>query len=396
MTESTQTRFPMVGQGYDPQVVDVRIAEAEAELSQLRARLADAEQISGRGREIFLRALNKALVAAYEVVADTSREAEQYRREVEAEVAQMRAAAEQDLHRIRQEVAAHEAALREREKEVHEAAGGWAELEAARRQWEEEREKADAELERRRVAWIEEQRRHHDAEMQRLAQERARLQTEMRAEREGLEAELAQLREAVEATRKQVTEPIEEWKSAAELEIASARAAIEEERTQMLAAVRDELEAARAHMQRQLDEERAAIEKESAAAAVQEARAEADRILTEAQAEAERIRQEAHRAAAEHLEHVRKDWDRQLAEQRLSIAALVQQAESERDAYTELKRRLAERAATAAGVRRDRQADPAQDLDEDPGPLASEEAFKRFFEEEIEEEPSRAWILGDE
>jgi hypothetical protein len=99
--------FPLVELGYDPGVVDVRIAELEQELLVLRSELgagASADEISARAREIVLRAMNRALLATYESVAEATREVETYRAEVLAELELERMATDAELTRARDEV----------------------------------------------------------------------------------------------------------------------------------------------------------------------------------------------------------------------------------------------------------------------------------------------------
>lgn len=123
-----------------------------------------------------------------------------------------------------------------------------------------------------------------------------------------------------------------------------------------------------------------------------EARALAERIVARAKAEADVIRGSANHVATEQLARVRAEWQRRLDGHRQALEAARADFERERDGYRELRRRLSERlGATGA-------AELLADLEE-PGvgaaamPAPDEAAFRRFFDETVEEEPSRAWIL---
>jgi hypothetical protein len=124
-----------------------------------------------------------------------------------------------------------------------------------------------------------------------------------------------------------------------------------------------------------------------------EARALAERIVARAKAEADIIRGSANHVATEQLARVRAEWQRRLDAHREALEAARVDYERQRDGYVELRRRLSERLG-AAGA-----AELLADLEEPSAPVPAlpipdEDAFRRFFDEDVEEEPSRAWILG--
>jgi hypothetical protein len=99
-----EEQFPIVELGYDPNRVDLRLAELEQEVAVLRAALepnGSGEDVSARAREIVLRAMNRALVSSYETVFEAAREIEAYRAEVLEELEAKRAETDGEIVRLR-------------------------------------------------------------------------------------------------------------------------------------------------------------------------------------------------------------------------------------------------------------------------------------------------------
>jgi hypothetical protein len=136
---------------------------------------------------------------------------------------------------------------------------------------------------------------------------------------------------------------------------------------------------------------------ESVAAATREAEAYRRVMFEEAAVERSALAVELHSLREEvvRLTARRRDLGEEVDAGRSvetdDLADLRAALERELDACRELSRRLSDRLGVAASADLGAPG-PADDRGNDPG----EEAFRRFFDGDADEEPSRSWILSDE